>query len=127
MRLRAPLSSTARHNMIWRWRSAYTWISILLIVVIAPILLYGGFVSWDIHRVRQICAVLTPGLPVADIRRVVTRYGLEQYLLGEDGPFDENTKTWNIYVPAGTTLGDITCAIEHDRKVVVRTVMLGDQ
>ena len=112
--------------MIWRWRSAYTWISILLIVVIAPILLSGGFVSWDIHRVRQICAVLTPGSPVADIRRVVTRYGLEQYLLGDDGVFHEKTKTWIIFVPAGTTLGDVACAIEHDRKVVVRTVMLGD-
>ena len=112
--------------MIWRWRSAYTWISILLIVVIAPILLYGGFVSWDIRRVRQICAVLTPGSPVADIRRVVTRYGLEQYLLGDDGLFDENTKTWKIFVPAGTTLGDVVCAIEHDSKVVVRTEMLGD-
>src|SRR5260221_13039738 len=98
--------------MIWRWRSAYTWISILLIVVIAPILLYGGFVSWDIHRVRQICAVLTPGLPVADIRRVVTRYGLEQYLLDDDGLFDEKTKTWKIFFPAGTKLGDVTCTIE---------------
>jgi len=48
------------------------------------------------HRVRQVCAVLTPGSPVTDIRRVVTHYGLEQYLL-DDGLYDEKTKTWNIY------------------------------
>jgi hypothetical protein len=113
--------------MTWRWRSAYTWISVLLVVAIAPILLYGGFISWDIHRVRHVCTALAPGLPVADIRRVVTRYGLDQFLRDDDGLFDEKTKTWNIFIPAGTTLGDVACAIEHNRKVVVRTKMMGEK
>jgi hypothetical protein len=56
----------------------------------------------------------------------VTHYGLEQYLLDDDGLYDEKTKTWNIFIPAGTTLGDLTCAIEHNRSVVVRTVVMDD-
>jgi hypothetical protein len=112
--------------MTWRSRAVRLLILSPLLVFVGAIVFYPCFIFWDIHRVRQVCAVLTPGSPVADIRRIVTHYSLGQYLLGDDGLFDEKTKTWNIFIPAGTTLGDVTCAIEHNRKVVVRTLVLGD-
>jgi hypothetical protein len=112
--------------MIWRWRTAYTWICVFLAVFITPVLLYIGYFLWDMHRVQQICAQLRPGSPVADIRRIVSHYGLSQYLM-DDGLYDKKTKTWDIFIPTGTTLGDLTCAIEHNRTVVVRTVVLDDR
>jgi hypothetical protein len=99
-------------------------LAILGLVVAAPIAWYSGYYAWDTHRVRKVCRVVLPGMSVAEARRVVADYGLERYLRGE-GVFDEKKGTWDILVPAGSTLGDLTCFIEHNGKTVVATQLMG--
>jgi hypothetical protein len=95
------------------------------IALLGAILFYPAWTFWDMHRLKRMCGEIRPGMPVANIRRIVTKYGLERFLLSDDGLYDDRTKNWDFFIPAPSTMGDMVCLIEHDRVKVISTKVLG--
>ena len=95
------------------------------VVLLGALLSYPAWTFWDMHRLRQMCGEIRPGAPVASIRRTVTKYGYERYLINDQGVFDERTGSWNIPIPAPSTMGDMACFIRHNGSVVLATEVVG--
>jgi len=103
-------------------------------VVLAAILFFPVRISWDMHRVNQLCRALHPGSSLANIEPTIKRYGVWNPLVsyqfehlenGRPGTFDERTNTWDIAVPAVSTMGDMECFITHDGSNVTATKVMG--
>jgi hypothetical protein len=79
------------------------------------------------HRLRQMCSALRPGTPVTEVFSAIKVYGFDNPLVDYEGQgsFDAHTKTWDIGVPARSTLGDMECDIRHDGHTIVASTILG--
>jgi hypothetical protein len=80
----------------------------------------------DILRRDYLTQLSFLGVSISDADAGFKQRGMSAQYLLDDGLYDEKAKTWNICYSAGTTLGDLTCEIEHNREVVVRTMVMDD-
>ena len=87
----------------------------LLLVVFLLIFLFGGWVLWDIHRVRSFCAEVQPGMPISVLLQIADKHGIGKRWIVLPGVFDERENNWFIAVPAISSMGDVVCAIHHDK------------
>ena len=104
-------------------------LAMALAIVVVPIAAYFAFVSWDIYRVRSICKAIRPGISVDAARLIVKDWGLESWLPKPDGAYpngvrDDQDGTWFFAIPAASTMGDVTCGISHDGRVIVSVDLL---
>ena len=92
------------------------------------------YTEWEMHRVARICAVLTPGTPLAAVAPTIKKfwmwngpvsYQFEHPENGKPGWFTEKDKSWDIAVPALSTMGDMQCFITHNGVSVTGTQVLG--
>ncbi len=112
---------------------AKPWAKIITGVLLTPLILflaYFAYSEWDMRRVKRICSEIQPGASLTDVRRIVADAGLEKFLAAPNGAADvgvrnNDSDTWDIMIPAPTTLGDLTCFITHDGKTVIRTEVPG--
>jgi len=95
--------------------------------LLGGILFFPARIYWEMHRLRQMCSRLPPGTPVSEIFSTIKTYGFDNPLVEYQGQgsFDARTKTWDIGVPAPSTLGDMECDIRHDGRAVVASTILG--
>jgi hypothetical protein len=109
-------------------------VGVVLVVLLAGLLFFIGPILWETHRLNQLCAALAPGTPLANVQPTIKRYGLWNSLVayqfehlerGGPGSFDERTNTWDIGVPAVSTMGDMECFITHNGSVVTATEIMG--
>ena len=100
----------------------------LLIAVLGVIVLtmagYALYAQWDKQRLSSFCAEARPGTPIGDLGKIAERHRVDTRWIIRGGTFDEATKTWRIFVPAPSTIGDMVCAIQHDRHSVISAKVL---
>lgn len=90
------------------------------------LLLGTAWIWWDVHSLRTFCDEVRPGLPLAALAGVAQRHGVAPRWVGRQGVFDAQSKDWVLFVPATSTMGDVVCAIHHDKAVVVGAKLWGD-
>ena len=103
------------------------------VVLIGSLGLLGGLlflparIYWEMYRLRQMCSALRPGTPVTERFSTIKTYGFDHPLVEYQGQgsFDARSGTWDIGVPAPSTLGDMECDIRHDGHTVVASRILG--
>jgi hypothetical protein len=84
---------------------------------------YVGWLQWEVHKMKSFCGDVRPGTPVADLRAIADRHGVN---LGKhEGIYDESSKDWFLLVPVVPTFGDVICSIHHDKTVVRSAAMEG--
>lgn len=130
----------AAHNSKWAVMRKLTTRTILIIsgAALALPLVYFAFLTinivWETHRVDRLCAALKPGTSLVNVEPAIRKYwlwnGLVAYQFehpdrGSPGTFDEKQQTWNIGVPAVSTMGDMECFITHNGTIVTATQVMG--
>ena len=95
------------------------------VILLGALVFYPARTYWDMQRLRRMCGEIHSGAPVASIRLTVTKYGLERYLINDQGVYDDRTQSWNIPIPAPSTMGDMACFIHHNGSVVLSTEVVG--
>lgn len=83
------------------------------------LLLGAAWIWWDVHRLRAFCDEVHAGLPLSTLAEVAQRHSVAPRWVARQGVFDAQSKDWVMFVPAASTMGDVVCAIHHDRAVVV--------
>ena len=96
----------------------------LVAALILVFFAYGAFVWWDMHEVESFCKEIKVGAPLSILAQLADRYRIDKKVVS-DGIFDEKTKSWVLYVPAGTTMGEFGCSIHHNNSVVVSAETYG--
>jgi hypothetical protein len=86
---------------------------------------YVGWVIWDMSEVRSFCAEVHAGLTLDDLPEMARRHWIDPRWVRKAGYFDESTKTWNIKVPASSTMGDLICLVQYKQKTVVSARAVG--
>ncbi len=85
-----------------------------------------GLIFWDVHSIKAFCAEVQPGLSLSQLASIADRHWVGSPSVERPGIFDEQTRDWVFFVPASLTLGDIVCAIHHDKVSVKSAVLWGD-
>lgn len=101
------------------------------LLVLGALLFIPGLILWQMHRLTQMCEALRPGTPVAAIWPTVKSYGLWNSLVAYEfehpwpPSINGQEKTWQISIPAPSTLGDMECLIWHNQSVVLGAKVVG--
>jgi hypothetical protein len=93
------------------------------LVIGAFLLAYGGWIQWEVHKMKSFCSDAKPGTPVDHLQAIADSHGVQ--LHGTEGVYSESTKNWFLPVPVMPTFGDIACLIRHDKKTVQSATMDG--
>ena len=93
-----------------------------LVLLASPLLLYGAWMWWDIHKVTSFCQDVHPGALLTTLPQLAAEHGISRHWIA-NGIFDEKQKDWVFFVPAGSTMGDVACSIHHNKVAVVSVQM----
>lgn len=91
----------------------------LAAAVLLAMLLIGGWTWWDMRRLRSFCEDIHTGMSLAMLPGIAEQHGIHRGCLERGGIYDERTRDWVLLVPAAFTMGDLVCAIHHDKVSVV--------
>ncbi len=97
-----------------------------LALLASPLLLYAAWMLWDVHKVKAFCDDVRPGAPLATLAPLAARHGIAAHWINR-GVFDDKAHDRVMFVPAGTTLGDLVCAVHHDDTSVVSAEIRDDR
>lgn len=104
-------------------RKVATGLAKLAAVILLLLTIGGAWTFWDVRRVRAFCADVQPGLLLSQLAPIAKRHWVGRGLIEKQGTFDEKTKDWVFFVPAPSTMGDVVCAIHHDKVSVVSAAL----
>ena len=80
--------------------------------------LYIPFVLWETYQVNQLCAEIKAGMKTKDLPELVEKYGFRRHWVERRGYLDRNGYQ-NIFVPTGSSVGDLGCEIVLDGDKVI--------
>jgi hypothetical protein len=80
---------------------------------------------WDMHRLRAFCLDVHPGTVVTSISAMAQTHGLDEGQLRHHDIYDDHAGSWQLLVPAPSTMGDMVCAIHHDKNLVLSAAIEG--
>lgn len=96
-----------------------------LAVLASPFVAYIAYSNWDIHNVSAFCGEIHAGTPLSTLPKLGENYGINTRSL-TSGVYDDQQKSWVLFVPAGSTFGDITCDIRYNKGIVISAKMTGE-
>jgi len=82
---------------------------------------YLGFLGWETRKVSLFCADVHPGMPISSLANVAEAHGIDQRWL--QSYYSERKKDWSFFVPISATMGEQSCTVRHDGKIVVSARM----
>lgn len=90
----------------------------LCVLMVLLVWIFGGWLWWDMRRVRAFCDEVKPGTLVASLPEIASRHGVDSKWFKSPGVYDEKAGDWFLPIPAPSTMGDMICAIHHDQTLV---------
>jgi len=87
--------------------------------------LFAAYSWWELSGLRGFCGQIKPGDPMSALADMAATHHQNARWLRTSVP-NRDKGNWLTFVPASSTMGEVVCAIEHDKKVVISAAMLGD-
>ncbi len=85
---------------------------------------FGLWTWWEVRNVRGFCDEVKPGTLVITLSAIAEAHHLNARRV-RSSIFDNEKKSWFMFLPAAPTFGDVTCEIEHNKTVVLSSRMSG--
>lgn len=89
------------------------------LVLVAWFLIYLAYYWWDMRRLQAFCDEVKVGTPVSSLITIADQHGVDKHWLQGKGVIDESQNEGTFYVPAASTIGEVACAIRHNRLTVI--------
>jgi hypothetical protein len=83
----------------------------------SPLLLFALWMFWDVHEVTSFCEDVHQGALLTALPQLADQHGISRHWLDGSVP-DARRGDWVFFVPAGSTLGDYSCAVHHNKVAV---------
>jgi hypothetical protein len=109
-------------DILWRTIKAFGQVVGVLALLFG---LVAGWAWWDMHQLRAFCREVRPGVPVSRLPEIAEDHGIERRWVDRHGIADEKAGDWFLPVPAASTMGEVVCAIHHDKTVVRSAAIRG--
>lgn len=85
------------------------------LVLVAWFVIYLAYYWWDMRRLHAFCEDVRVGTPVSSLITIADQHGVDKHWLEGKGAFDESHNEGVFYVPAASTIGEVACAIHHNK------------
>jgi hypothetical protein len=85
-----------------------------------------GRIAWEEHKVTRLCRDIRPGTALEQLPAMLRQHGVDIYYSAGLRPEDRVGPLDTIYILVPGRLGEITCNIEHDGKLVTSARMWHD-
>jgi len=87
-------------------------------VIASPFVLFAFWSLWEVHQVTSFCEDVHQGASLGTLPVLAARHGIGLHWMN-GSVFDAQQRDWVFFVPAKSTMGDYTCAVHHDKVVVI--------
>ena len=94
-------------------------------VIVILIGVFSIWSWWEVRSVRGFCAAVKRGTPVLALSAIAETHHQDTHWLGSS-EFDKEKGTWNTWLPTRSTFGEVGCRVEHDKREVLSSKMVGD-
>ena len=90
----------------------------IVVAVASPFGLFAVWMFWDVHKVTSFCEDVHPGALLTALPQLAVQHGINPHWM-DRSVSDGQQGDWVFFVPAGSTLGDYSCAVHHNKLAVI--------
>lgn len=93
-------------------------------IPISFIVFYLCYIQWDISNLRSTCSALKAGTTIAEARKILVDHHFSDRFPYVSSDFPNGIPadppgTWYDVIDADSTMGDVSCGIHHDGKMIL--------
>lgn len=96
---------------------------IVIVVFISFIVWSMAMIALNVKQVRDICSDIQPGFSIEKAEAIVKSHGITDTRFERSLLKDEEKNIYIWLIPAERTLGEYTCFITHNEKMILSTEM----